>query len=78
MTAWPRGRKLPPGALLSLPCDLLVPAARPDCINAGNAEAIKAKLILQGANIPATPEAEKMLHDRGFSACRTSSPTPAA
>jgi glutamate dehydrogenase/leucine dehydrogenase len=65
VTAYPRGRKLPVAELLTLPCDILVPAARPDCIHAGNAEAIRAKLILQGANIPATAEAEAILHRRG-------------
>ena len=40
-------------------------AARPDCIHAENVDAIKAKLILQGANIPATAEAEASLHQRG-------------
>jgi glutamate dehydrogenase (NAD(P)+) len=65
VTAYPRGRKLPVAELLTLPCDILVPAARPDCIHAGNADAIRAKLILQGANIPATAEAEAVLHRRG-------------
>jgi glutamate dehydrogenase/leucine dehydrogenase len=46
-------------------CDILVPAARPDIIDRSNAEAIKAKLIVEGANIPATAEAEEMLHQRG-------------
>jgi glutamate dehydrogenase/leucine dehydrogenase len=62
VSAYPRARKLPVADLLVLPCDILVPAARPDCIHAGNAEAIRAKLILQGANIPATPEAEALLY----------------
>ena len=52
--------------LFSLPCDILVPAARPDSIHAGNVGSIQAKLILQGANIPATEEAEQVLHDRGI------------
>jgi glutamate dehydrogenase/leucine dehydrogenase len=65
VTAYPRGRKLPAAELLTLPCDILVPAARPDCIHVGNAEAVRAKLILQGANIPATAEAEAVLHRRG-------------
>jgi glutamate dehydrogenase (NAD(P)+) len=51
--------------LLTLPCDILTPAARPDSIHADNAPAVQAKLILQGANIPATQEAEIILHKRG-------------
>jgi glutamate dehydrogenase/leucine dehydrogenase len=65
VAAYPRGRKLPVAELLTVPCDILVPAARPDCIHGGNAEAIRVKLILQGANIPATAEAEAILHRRG-------------
>lgn len=52
--------------IFGIDCDILIPAATPDVINAGNAGAIRAKLILQGANIPATAEAEKMLHDKGI------------
>ena len=51
--------------LLTVPCDVLVPAARPDSIHGGNAGDVEAKLILQGANIPATATAEALLHERG-------------
>jgi glutamate dehydrogenase (NAD(P)+)/glutamate dehydrogenase (NADP+) len=57
--------KLSNADIFGLECDILVPAARPDCIHADNAKEIKAKLILQGANIPATAEAERILHERG-------------
>lgn len=66
VTAYPKGCKMPAMDLLTLPCDILVPAVRPDCIHAGNAEAIQAKLILQGANIPATADAEAVLHRHEF------------
>jgi glutamate dehydrogenase/leucine dehydrogenase len=52
-------------ALFEVPCDILVPAARPDCIHEGNVDGIQARLILQGANIPATAAAEERLHERG-------------
>jgi glutamate dehydrogenase/leucine dehydrogenase len=65
VAACERGTKIPPSALFSLPCDILIPAARPDCIHAGNAKDIQARIILQGANIPATAEAEASLHQRG-------------
>jgi glutamate dehydrogenase (NAD(P)+) len=54
-----------PDRIIGVDCDIWIPAARPDVIHAGNAGAITAKLILQGANIPATHEAEEMLHRRG-------------
>ena len=52
-------------ALFEVPCDIFVPAARPDCIHEGNVDGIEARLILQGANIPATAAAEERLHERG-------------
>jgi len=51
--------------LFFLPVDVLVPGARPDAINEGNADRIKAKLISSGANLPITPEAEEILFRRG-------------
>ena len=58
-------RRIEPAELFTLACDILVPAARPDCIHEGNAGAIEARLVLQGANIPATAGAEATLHERG-------------
>lgn len=52
--------------LFVTPCDILIPAATPDVINRDNADKIKARLIIQGANIPATSEAEDILHKRGI------------
>lgn len=60
------GKVLGTEEIFSLETDILVPAAAPDVINEGNAEGIKAKLILQGANIPATKEAEAVLHRKGI------------
>ncbi len=65
VTAFHSGESISQAQLLTVPCDILVPAARPDCIHADNAKQIQSKLILQGANIPATPEAETILHERG-------------
>ena len=43
-----------------------MPAARPDVLRGDNAGELQAKLVIQGANIPATEEAEQILHDRGI------------
>lgn len=61
----PRGEKRDPDALLDVPCDIWIPAARPDVIRADNVGRLKTRLIPQGANIPCTMEAERMLHERG-------------
>ncbi len=59
------GETLDREAIVGLDCDIWVPAARPDVINADNVEEVKAKLIIQGANIGVTEEAEEILHRRG-------------
>jgi len=51
--------------LLYLDTEILVPCARPDVITEENVDKVKAKLIVPGANIPSTEEAERILHNRG-------------
>lgn len=60
----PRGRKLDRDAIIDVPCDIWIPAARPDVIHAGNAGRLDARIVAQGANIPCTDEAEAMLARR--------------
>ena len=52
--------------LLLINTDIFIPAARPDVVNDANADVVDAKLIVEGANIPITESAEKLLHDRGI------------
>jgi glutamate dehydrogenase/leucine dehydrogenase len=61
----PNGRKLDGDAVLDIPCDIWIPAARPDVVRADNVARLNTRLIPQGANIPCTAEAEQALHDRG-------------
>ncbi|MCX7899096.1 MAG: Glu/Leu/Phe/Val dehydrogenase, partial [Methylocystis sp.] len=51
-------------ALIGVPCDIWIPAARPDVLRADNVDQLNCKLVVQGANIPATPEAEKRMFER--------------
>ncbi len=51
--------------IFELPVDILVPASIPDVINAQNVDKIKAKVIIEGANIPVTYESEKRLNEKG-------------
>jgi glutamate dehydrogenase/leucine dehydrogenase len=53
-------------AFIDMDCDIFVPAAQPDVITEDNADRVKCKVILQGANIPCTVRAEQILHDRGI------------
>lgn len=59
------GAKLGRDDIIGIECDIWIPAARPDVLREDNIGALKAKLIVQGANIPVTAGAERVLHQRG-------------
>jgi glutamate dehydrogenase (NAD(P)+) len=54
------------GQLLELRCDILVPAAFEGQLVKANAASVKAKVIIEGANNPTTPEADRILGDNGI------------
>jgi len=66
VTTYEGGEKLPIEAWIDVDCEVFVPAARPDVIDETNALRLKSKLVLQGANIPVTARAERILHDNGI------------
>lgn len=66
VTAYKDAEKMDRDAFIDIESDIFVPAAQPDVITAENAHRLKCKLILQGANIPATKEAEQILYDRNI------------
>ncbi|MDH4160095.1 MAG: Glu/Leu/Phe/Val dehydrogenase, partial [Actinomycetota bacterium] len=62
---FPGGEPVSPDALLSTECEIWVPAARPDVFTVENVDQVRTRLVLEGANIPASREAEEKLHAAG-------------
>lgn len=62
----PEDQQLDGAQWLALDADVLVPAAISYCINDGNQDQIRARLLVEAANMPVTPEAEALLTARGI------------
>lgn len=65
LAGWTGAPSIPRDEILFQECDVLVPAALGSVITAENADRIKARVIIEGANGPTTPEADDLLHARG-------------
>ena len=64
---YPSGERLEnPGDALTLECDVLIPPALENQLTADNAADVKARIILEGANGPTTPEADAIFGERGL------------
>jgi len=59
------GKVLKNEKIFELPVDVLIPAAIPDVITKKNVNEVKAKIIVEGANIPIPHDVEKVLHKKG-------------
>jgi glutamate dehydrogenase (NAD(P)+) len=55
----------PSAAGLELDCDVLIPAAIENVLTGSNAPRVKARIVLEGANGPTTPDAERVFRERG-------------
>ncbi|WP_393054910.1 Glu/Leu/Phe/Val dehydrogenase [Streptomyces sp. LN549] len=62
----PDGIVIAPGEELTVDCDILVPAALQDVIDHDAAHRIKAKLVVEGANLPTSAQAQEILARRGI------------
>jgi len=66
VAGFPGGRDADKGRILEIPCGILIPAAVQDVITAENALRIQAKVIVEAANAPVSPEADDMLASAGI------------
>jgi glutamate dehydrogenase/leucine dehydrogenase len=65
VVGFPASESITPEQLLSLECDILVPAALENVVHGENAPSIHAKIIAEAANGPLTPEADRILEAKG-------------
>lgn len=63
---YPGAETIPKESLLALDVDILVPCAGPYTITKENIPQLKAKMVVSGANISATAEAESLMFERGI------------
>ena len=66
MHTFPGGQAIGRDELVEIKCDIWIPAARPDVLTENNVDQLKARLVIHGANIPATETAEQLMHKRGI------------
>jgi glutamate dehydrogenase (NAD(P)+) len=59
------GERITNAQLLEMPCDVLVPAALEKVLTVENASRVQARLIVEGANGPTTPDADRIFNERG-------------
>jgi glutamate dehydrogenase (NAD(P)+) len=65
VVGYPGTEEISNAELLELDVDVLVPAALEGVIHEGNAAAVKARFVVEGANGPTTPDGDAILEDRG-------------
>ena len=61
-----RGESSDRDGVIDVEYDIWIPAARPDVLTATTVQRLSTRLVVQGANIPATAEAETWLHEQGI------------
>lgn len=66
VSGYPGGEKMSNDDLLETDCDILIPAAIDGVIHTRNADRVKAALVVEAANAPTTPTADRILTERGI------------
>jgi len=64
ITDFPQAETINPDDLIAVPCDVYIPAALGGMIHEGNADRLECKVIVEGANSPTTPAADRILRDK--------------
>ena len=62
---FPKAQRVGVQDVLEVPCDILVPAATEGVLTATNADRVQARIVAEAANGPTTPQADKILFDKG-------------
>jgi glutamate dehydrogenase (NAD(P)+) len=58
--------EIEPDELLEIECDVFIPAALGGMIHKQNADRLRCRMVVEGANSPTTPAADEILHDNGI------------
>ncbi len=66
LTGFPNGERVTNQELLELECDILIPAALENQLNGDNARRVRARMVIEAANGPTNPDADKIFYDRGI------------
>ena len=64
LVEYPAAEPIAAVELMALDCEVLIPAALGGAIHAGNADSIRARIVIEGANNPTTPAADEILADK--------------
>ena len=65
MVGFPKAQYVGVQDVLEVPCDILIPAATEGVLTAANADRVQARIVAEAANGPTTPQADKILFDKG-------------
>ena len=65
VVGFPESERITPAELLAIECEVLIPAALENAITEANAHTIRARIISEAANGPVTPEADRILDQKG-------------